>query len=901
MKNKLLSKSVILGLVLASITVSASAATIVNTKVTVPSAAYPNGTVFDDYVFNAAVSTGIVQVNGGNIATIRNSVINDQRLATGNALWVAQGEVILENSHIVNTGTAIGHAGINILNAGVLTLSGNNYIENASSLSDGIKNTGSSQSVVNFYGTTTIDTTVGAGATNPTAQQAIELSGNINVYGTVNMIRTSGINDQPTVAQISGASTVMNIAPTGIINIDTYSDSRGLYLMNGAKVENQGTIKVNMSKENLNSAVRVANTSILNSTGVVDVTATGTGIDAHAVTVHNTAQMNLDGTIKVFAPNINALGNYGGTMKINQAGGGLVQLTGGVRLVNATDTQYTAIKFDNNNSFLTGDAIIINEGDLILDFSNKSIWTGKAEKPTYTGNLDVTLADTARWNMTDDSFTQSIAFNNGGILNMNHTGAGNYEKYRTYTLSGNDGEIMMTTDLQSSYDNRKVQDGNVNVLSDRIEIMDQSSGTHVININDASLMNNIAAEGYLLLIEDRYFKDKDYNNLATFTGGDLRKGGIFRYTPVITDVDPVSTTIDPVEGYDGVTTDVCPPGCGGNLGNNPPCTTPGHLWTKKSWYLVATEKTNEVLPSAKPNIQSSAVRYLTYWRELDTLNQRLGEMRRNDETDGVWVRYKKGNETISNLGLESNKYSMFQVGYDRKFENKAGTDKVYIGLAFHETKGDQVYDEDTNGETTNRAVSLYATWYGEKGHYLDLVGKVGKMDKSFNYKGDNYLYLDESADSSNSFNNISIEYGRKIDQGGWYYEPQAQLTYGHIGANDYVSNQGTYVENDAVKSLVGRTGLMVGKIIKHKGSAGDVYAKAFYNREFKGNNSVFLRDIYGDTYSESHDYSDGWWAVGFGTNWQLGKKNNFYLDLEKTFGGYITTKWQINTGLRLSF
>jgi outer membrane autotransporter protein len=51
----------------------------------------------------------------------------------------------------------------------------------------------------------------------------------------------------------------------------------------------------------------------------------------------------------------------------------------------------------------------------------------------------------------------------------------------------------------------------------------------------------------------------------------------------------------------------------------------------------------------------------------------------------------------------------------------------------------------------------------------------------------------------------------------------------------------------------------------------------------------------------SKDYSDTWFEVGIGTNIKLSKASYFYGDIERSFGGEIEKKWQINAGVRFEF
>ena len=51
----------------------------------------------------------------------------------------------------------------------------------------------------------------------------------------------------------------------------------------------------------------------------------------------------------------------------------------------------------------------------------------------------------------------------------------------------------------------------------------------------------------------------------------------------------------------------------------------------------------------------------------------------------------------------------------------------------------------------------------------------------------------------------------------------------------------------------------------------------------------------------SKDYSDTWFEVGIGTNIKFSKASYFYGDIERSFGGEIEKKWQINAGVRFEF
>jgi outer membrane autotransporter protein len=275
------------------------------------------------------------------------------------------------------------------------------------------------------------------------------------------------------------------------------------------------------------------------------------------------------------------------------------------------------------------------------------------------------------------------------------------------------------------------------------------------------------------------------------------------------------------------------------------------------------------------------------WREEDaTFSQRLGELRSSKEGQGVWARFVQGEfERGNNFETE---YNMFQIGYD-----KAKGDWHY-GLAVNHTEGDTTYAAGS-GELSNTSLSAYGTWLGERGHYKDIVAKVGSISSDYSINAAGQLTKGEYDTYGTS---LSAEYGMKNDMGkGWFVTPLAKMTYMHIGGDSYTTNNGINVKHDAIDSLVARLGVELGKELGNKGA---VYVKASALHDFcgdadttlrLGSNSALLTDEIGGT----------WYEVGFGFNYKMSDATNLYADVIKTYGDEIRTPWQWNAGVRYSF
>lgn len=590
--------------------------------------------------------------------------------------------------------------------------------------------------------------------------------------------------------------------------------------------------------------------------GTTDITATSGNIALTAPTAiisSGTGEINLhsDTTITATEKDISATGGAVTFDKALTATAApvAVEASGGAKVtaMNASYAKQVAgtmtadgagtsvdMKFLTGDSYYTGATTVSNDGAINLAFANG-----------------------APWNVTADSSLTSLE--NNSVVNMAYSGNGNYETVTTDTLSGA-GSFTMNTDLQASKDNL-----DVTTNSDKLVITGTSSGTHTIDVEDTSLLSGKKSEGYLLLVEDKT------SGGATFVGGDVAKGGLYKYTPLIISVNPGDNP-DILDTYNNVPT--------GNV---------------KNWYLAGYEKSGELQPVVAPLIGAGDNRYAAYRFEQDNLLLRLGELRDNENSQGIWARVKTAKETVNDT--TDSRFTMYQVGYDKKYKDDENGRK-YFGVAFNHTKGKQDYSSTSNGESSANAMTLYNTWLGKKGHYLDLVGKVGKINTDWDYSNARFP---DSGDSKAWFYSLSGEYGRKImNKDGFYTEPQAQLTYGHINGAGYTSDSGINVDQDSINSLIGRVGFTIGKHFNgdEDGKRTNVYAKLFYNHEFLGDSDVRMNDTYGDSYTHSGDFGGSWWTAGVGVTAQLDKKTNAYFDVQKTFGGDIDQKWQFNVGLR---
>ena len=433
----------------------------------------------------------------------------------------------------------------------------------------------------------------------------------------------------------------------------------------------------------------------------------------------------------------------------------------------------------------------------------------------------------------------------GGRLDMtqNKDGAqtGTQEELTIENLDKAGGTFIMDTDLN-------------NEEGDKITIKEAANvGTSYIQVNDTSLLNGTVTDRKNLLLV------KDNSGKLTFEGKDLNNGGIWTFTPEIENGLNVKD----------------------NAGNV--------IGSKEEWYLTHIDRS--VNNDTQVLLDGSDSSYAMWRNTNDTLRKHLGDLhyRTNKKgVEGIWAHYTGGK--FAGSGFDSS-YNMYQLGYD-----KADNAKSTYGFALESGTGHADYSLGS-GKDKLFSGSFYGTWTGDDGSYTDVVAKIGQFDTDIKSYGD---YPDKASYKNRAYS-VSIEYGKTIElseKSGTFVEPQLQFIAGRLSSSEYTTDRGNNVYVGGLNSYIGRVGFVAGQKTKE---GNDVYFKASALHEFGGSRDIHMEAANGETLSMSKDYSDTWFEVGIGTNIKLSKASYFYGDIERSFGGEIEKKWQINAGVRFEF
>ena len=290
------------------------------------------------------------------------------------------------------------------------------------------------------------------------------------------------------------------------------------------------------------------------------------------------------------------------------------------------------------------------------------------------------------------------------------------------------------------------------------------------------------------------------------------------------------------------------------------------------------------------------------WRiEGNNVMKRMGELRSGTEAGkgGVWARYYRG-ELSADSNYDSSfsqDYTGFQGGIDKVQDYKGG--KLYTGIAVNRIDSNAGYTAGS-GDLSSTGVGLYGSWLGSKGHYIDVIARGSKLTNDF--KMVDLSGNAAKADYDTWAYGISAEYGYRQDlNAGWFVEPQAELSLGHISRVDYTTSNGVSIRQDGVNSAIVRVGFLGGKEFSIGGRPSNAYVKASLLHDFGGNGGS--TGYYGikSLAMQTGDLTGSWYEIGLGANLGIAKNSNLYFDALKTLNSTVRTDWQFNAGLRFTF
>lgn len=508
----------------------------------------------------------------------------------------------------------------------------------------------------------------------------------------------------------------------------------------------------------------------------------------------------------------------------------------------AADHGAIQLKLDTADSLFRGQSIL-DASDGSSHSLPRSSEVSDYSVNTTAADTELTLANGARWDMTGSSQVTKLTHENGGLVNMAY--APSYQRLDMNEYSGKNGLFLMKTDLASQSN------------GDKVYMEMTAADSHgLVQVHDQSFLTgkDVTGTKHLLLITDN-------SRHATFSGQAIDEGGLWDVTPTIENGSYVRNALGVADAKD------------------------------TEWYLTKLAKT--VNRDTKPLIGAADYAYGQYRNDIETLRQRMGELRflsKQQDASGIWARLYGGE--FNGPGYDS-RYHVLQIGYDYLANPKS----VY-GWFGERGISSPHYDYGTSSNHA-LAAGLYGTWFGDSGAYTDAVAKWGRDDVSLHTTGS---YPDQ-AGYRTRVASLSLEYGKtlKLNEKGLFIEPQAQLVYGHLGSTHYMTARAKQVHMDDYDSLIGRIGFVFGKRTPEAEQPLDYYLRLSALHEFGGGRDLRLAAADGETMDWSRDYGSTWYEASLGGTYRLNSCTTLYGDVQRSFGSDWHKKWQGNIGLNWQF
>lgn len=582
-----------------------------------------------------------------------------------------------------------------------------------------------------------------------------------------------------------------------------------------------------------------ATSTTIHSGGLQAVNADGS---ASSTTINNSGKQYVNYYGRATSTTINS----GGAQYVNWAG-------------NAASTTINSGGTQSINSGGTASQSIINQGgeQIVTQFGNVISTTINSGGIQYLENnaqatSNIVLAGgTVALRSQGNAWLYDMQIN-GGIIRLATTGTiGN-----NVTLSNPQGSanFVINTDL-------------ANNQSDHITI-EGGSTTNTVKVNyDPGFGQGPSISG-----SARFATVTD--ETTTFTGV-ATDSGAYRYTPILSSV-LVSSSDNGAEDFSiqSVRED--------------------HV----EWYITGLSGGGTAASETMYTAHDAVANTLTLWRdENNHLIRRMGDLRTGSGQTGDWARVYSGEQesNSSNGRRTTQKYTALQGGHDTKHVSDSGT--RFTGYTLGYLNADATMERGT-GDASSISIGAYSSWFGNKGHFLDLILKQGRLRNSFN----SYLQNADNTRVDASYNNwgtsLSAEYGlRKPLNNQWYLEPQAEITFNRITSADFTTSDGTSVSQGGLNSVIGRLGVMVGKTVKQN----SFYLQASLLREFNAHSDVTMSSGGNPSVTMREDLKETYMEFALGITTALNDKTSGYFEASKTTGDKVRTPWLLNAGFRRSF
>ena len=526
--------------------------------------------------------------------------------------------------------------------------------------------------------------------------------------------------------------------------------------------------------------------------------------------------------------------------------------------------------FNADSSALTGDIshskIGGAESALEVSLRNHTVFTGAMYSPAINVHIDSSSA----WNVTKDS-TPNGTLNNAGTMNFGVNASDGFKQVRVSDYNGDaaTSRLNMKTDINTAD------------RTDQIYATNRATGGSGVTVYNTA---NSGAERSMALL----LADGGGGSVLTLANYDEETDGV-RY------IHAGAWKYSLARGSVGA---------GG-----------------EEWYLLRGDKLPEPEPDPDPEprpddgltttglaIAAGAFLHDVWYTETNTWNNRMGIYRDGLWNGGFWISAAADREDFNQVRddtiADHQNFKTGTIGFDKRYDVGGGELWVGVMVGYGKTEsGLTAGIGDVDMDSSH--ASVYGVYRASGGLYVNGIVKYNRYNSELTItKPDNFsryvLGLDRiKGEWGQDGLGISVQAGKRFgfdrDNGknGWYWEPQAQLSWNRVFGTDYRTDSGIAVEIDDADYVRIRGGVVLGKNwTLENGTQLDLYADASIIHDFDADTKVTMdKGVYESTLGGT------WGVYGVGANWRFAPGRFLHARLQYSDGAPFSEPFAVYLGL----
>ncbi|MGB3126830.1 MAG: autotransporter outer membrane beta-barrel domain-containing protein, partial [Pseudomonas sp.] len=282
--------------------------------------------------------------------------------------------------------------------------------------------------------------------------------------------------------------------------------------------------------------------------------------------------------------------------------------------------------------------------------------------------------------------------------------------------------------------------------------------------------------------------------------------------------------------------------------------------------------------------------------ESSVLRTRMGEVRFGDgKSQGLWIR-GYGNKIDVAANSNGVGYSQNQNGVTIGFDNTLN-DEWTLGVLGGYSNSTLGLSRGSSGMVNSYYLGTYAIWKDDSGTYVDLVGKVNRLN------GQSQVNMSDGQRAKGNYTqdavSASVEVGHnfKLNDEGLYVEPFAYASVASIGGSNYTMDNGLKAKSDRATSAIGKVGVTLGNDIQlDSGAILQPYVRTAVARDFSPDNKVYINDQ-----MFKNNLSGASLEVAGGMAVSLSKNLSLHAEVNHSQGKAYDMPWGATAGVQYSF